>query len=342
MRTAKTNLIWALVLLPNCLTSFSAWAAPSLHHYWVRIPQTSQSCAEEAAALGARFAKTTGLKVMASKCAGVSSVQVDQLNYTLYSLNVDYMAESPIQTYIANLGLADVIAGNLPTDHQGIFATLSDCQSATSAQVAIFEKQTGTPLLSARCELGTWGMSQAFVLVLEGFGSPDKTLQVADFGTEGGSGLALQSGVNDLITRADGVVAGNWSHFVFYYARRQLPMKFLRLGDLTDTECHSQLGAAQEIFKSMETPADAVVQCISSGQDNGATALEAAYVSQPMVLGDFGSRSAPYYSFTECMSNLDRTLEEVSSQGGVAPLGAICTEDILNKGQYLVVLFDSE
>jgi hypothetical protein len=313
-----------------------------VQHYWVRIPQTSQSCAEEAAALGTRFAKATGLKVTASNCAGVSSVQVDQLNYTLYSLNVDYLAESSIQTYIANFGLADENDGTLPTDHQGVFATLSDCQSAMSAQIAIFEKQTGTSLLSARCELGTWGLSQAFVLVLEGFGSPDRTLQVADFGTEGGAGLALQAGVNDLITRAHGVVAGNWSHFVFYYANHQLPVRYLWLGYFTDTECHSQLKAAQEIFKNMETPADAVVQCISSGQDGATTSLDAMYVSRTLVLGDFGARSQPYYSFTECMSNLERTLEEVNSQGGPDPLGAICTEDVLNKGQYLVVLFDSE
>jgi hypothetical protein len=344
------GLFWAAAAV-GILSATSVLAAPPVlnsYSYWARIPQTSQSCGQEASRLGSRFAKVTQLQVTDAKCDGVSAVQVNNESVNLYSLEVTYLAQSPIQTYTAMFGQSDIEQSNVPTDDQGLFSTASACQAEIAKQSQLFEKQTGLGVLSARCELNTWSPSNSFVLNIEGYlGSafaPAQFLQVANFAQEGKAGIALQDHASNLISSGGGVIAGTWLNSVYFYAAQTLPLKFFWFGDFTPSQCAAQLPEAQGIYSNLSTalksPVSSTVRCIPDGTGN--VSLESAYVADPLIMGDFGAQSAPYYSYNDCMANLDRTVDAAVAQGTQPPLGALCTSDALNPGQYLVILYSAE
>ncbi|MGK5085703.1 hypothetical protein WDW37_20635 [Bdellovibrionota bacterium FG-1] len=326
-----TGLFWGLTSLA---------AAPSEFHYWVRVPQSTLSCGDEAVALGARFAQATSKKVTQAKCVGVNNLPAEGKTYPLYSIDLTYLSNDwSLVPTSAVFGEGDHSV--IPHDSVGAYATYESCREDLAAQSALFEAQTGLKTVSARCEPSRDSYSHSYVLTIDGFGKPAAWLRSFEFDFEGEADSEFRDQGTRLLIQHGAVFARTWGNQVLYYAKNDVPVRHRNLYVFKEaSECLSQLNDAQSIFIHSGAPS-VFTRClaVTHGVYNGYLSLEVIDDSGRTISTSMGATSPRYYSFTECMTDRQRLVDAAVARG-IFALGGLCYQDpFSDRGEFVFDLY---
>ena len=316
-----------LVALAFLIMAPSVWAK-SQFNYFVKIQATQASCPEEATHLGLRFAQATHLTVVQSKCVDESD--------SVYSLSLDYLADSAASPYSAILNSA--MAGVSDND----YPTLASCVADIPAQSEAFAKYTKLIAVSTSCALESEGR---YVIRVDGFGEPAESLQSFRIALSGTPTPAYLNDSVSLITKLGGsVVLRGQDGRISFYSVEALSLNRAVLGDFFADihQCRSQLDAARAIGTAAGAKT-IVADCLPSRSGiAGAVSLEVVYDSPAILASDFGQNAPSYSSFQACMADRARALLAITEKQGAPVLGGICVSNNDSPDQFILQSFSAE
>lgn len=328
----KTILILSLALSSN-LFAMQPPQAPELntYQYWVRIPQTNRTCAEEANIMGDRFAQATranGSVVTEKICRSVVTAPYDGAKNSLYSILITYKATREAWAYSALFGSMDF--QSTPANTNGIYAKYSDCVAGLDAQATHYETETGLVAVAAFCQPSLMG--DTYTITVQGFGEPKRRLYVMKSAMTGEVNPELSQSMDHFLAGLDAHVVFRTETHYFYYRENYLELRQNMFGDFSNpAECAAQVATVSNIY-TLGKSKQQIVACLPWGKKMALNGLADG------VMLSYFSGDAVYYSFDECMQDRSRVMQ--ANTGYYSnPLGAICKEDYHAAGQYVMELY---
>jgi hypothetical protein len=313
-----------------------AWAEPSLKTftYRVRTPSLEKSCHAEAVELGKRFADATKLQVTKSECVGRTSPSQDP-TVTFNVLVITYRAERQVVPYTATFGFPTLDRSETPSANKGVYASYLSCVADLASQVAKFEQNTGLGVVTTTCEPGR-ALDSSYVMNLSAFGTPKTRLFAFRSFSEGVASENLDA-VQGLLLIKGALAIGRSGEIFFYYAPAPIGLSLDLLGYFRDAaECAAQKAEASKILTSAGA-ITTVSTCVQNQSSDGA-GLEVISDAKVILSSDFGQHGPTYYSFTECLEDKVRVIEQTRSEG-IKPLGGLCLPEFSTEGTYRLNLF---
>ncbi len=278
--------------------AFSGWANAAKYSVVLPVEASGLECRARAARVSVLFQSAPGVeKVDAVDCVNEFSSDSSRGEYRVYSLAVDYTAREHVQ--LASAVYGSDVNGFESAAYYGAFATLDACLAARPAEIAAFEAHAGVSGLFVACLPDEGQYSDAFYLVIQGFGSAKKELISTDFGRYFRKGEQLSSGqiqwlAAELASRkAD--VRLNDGRRLLYYAEYAIPTKLETVAWFqASNQCAEQLVDVSAIYG--RASAQALVEC---QQGEYATRMVALALESRID----GSQLIPqkYSTFDACM-----------------------------------------
>jgi hypothetical protein len=288
--------IRALVMLVGL--AVSGWANAAKYSVVLPVEASGLECKARAARVSVLFQSIPGVeKVDAVECVNEFSSDSSLGEYRVYSLAVDYTAKNSVNLASAVYG-SDVNGFNSAA-YFGAFATLDACLTARPAEVAAFEAQTGVSGLFLACLPDEGLYSDAFYLVIQGFGSAKTELVSTDFGLYFRKDEQLSSSqIQWLGTELAAMKANvriNDGRKLLYYAEYAIPAKLETVAWFQSSDqCTQQLADVSAIYGKASSKA--LVEC---QQGEGATRMLALALESR--IGRTLPLSQKYVSFESCM-----------------------------------------
>jgi hypothetical protein len=311
-------------------------------HYFMRIPHSALSCAQEAQALAGRFAKATSLTVLQANCVGSPVLKADGKSYVLDSLDLVYSADAEVTPYTATVG--GTMYPQFPSNFTGAYySTFAACVADLGAQSALYESATGLAAVAASCAPEPMGNGAQYSLSIDGFGQPTEELQAFQLELDGTPVAAFRKASLDLIVRSGGQIARIADGGVLYYAVPTNPaVSHLSIAIFDSVQqCGAEMVEARKIFAGASA-LPVVVACLPTINDLGGQALEVVYIGNAVVNNDFGMQAPKYYSYAECAADRARELQAIQAQEGIV-LGGICdADDLAGSGEWVLDVFSKD
>jgi hypothetical protein len=321
------------------LLSSSLFAAqdPLIYKYSVKVPATANSCNTEAALLGARFVKATGMSLVSASCLGTVTLNADNTNHSLYWLYITYTGENATSNftkleYSAVLGTPSYLA---PNETEGAYNSYTSCLQDIETQTVEYEKNTGLQHVAAFCKPALIDSASKYVLEVDGFGSPQSALYLfkPEIMQEVDNSIFVPE-LTKRIRAGGGVVVKVVGGAVLYYAKNtvQVNIYYVSFQD-TVAHCQAQLQMAQEMFSQLPNSID--VRCVGL-PDSGAylTVLSGAQLVNEYQTQD----TFTYATFDNCLLGRNIQISAYKTMG-TDVLGALCEKSPDLTGCYQMRLF---
>ncbi|HEX4923379.1 MAG TPA: hypothetical protein VFV50_04805 [Bdellovibrionales bacterium] len=319
------------VFLFFILISGSAGAA-SLSTYWVRVPSTQNSCAEEARLLSERFTQATRARVASSECRGEVAFVADGRSHKVYSLSVSYESLAPMIPHSAKFG-----EGYAPStgNGRGAYATYVECLGDLGAQRQKFEEQTRLTAVAAFCAPAAVGHPVTYVLQIDGFGKPAKSLFVYRHPFMSRPDARFDDAAGRLLAAGGAVLVRQSGEQRFYYSEYFVPVRRQIAGFFPSVDaCMAQQPEIHAMLESLSV--HHFSGCVQGAKS---TTLELIRLGHEMIGSDLGIGSPHYYSLEECMADRTRAKSAFAARNLNRPaLAAICRVNDSRTG-YAMELF---
>jgi hypothetical protein len=227
------------------------------------VEASGLECDARAARVAVLFRSVPGVESVESvDCVNEFSADSFLGEYRVYSMAVDYTARERVQLAAAIYGFD--VNGFASAAYFGAFSTLDACLAARASEVAAFESQAGVPGLFVACLPDEGQYSDAFSLVIQGFGTAKKELVAKDFGgyfrkDERLSGTHTEWLGSELA--AEGAeVRINDGRKLLYYGEFAIPTYLETLGWFQSSDqCTQQLADVTAIFS--RSSIKALIEC---------------------------------------------------------------------------------
>jgi len=328
MKTVLRSLL-AIGLIISA-SSFSKAKTLTNFNYQVHIPAentaTLLGCNQAAQDLAQRFTAGTNIANAKGSCLSVVSATFDGQPTKIYSLQVDYIAESSAPLYSARVGgLVDLFSNSI----DGAYISYADCLADISNQTQAFTKSTSLIAVGAFCSPSD---SNDYFLQIDGFGKPQKTLGLVHQ-ADGSQNTAIRLSISNLISKQATIIRTSGDAY-YYYSAKPLNLEQVSFGLFRDEkQCTDQIESAKKILLAANSTAE-IVNCVIDEKISGAFVLSGIGDTNKMVQPIWLQNT--YFSFSECMS--DRSAVILRQQEKVS--GAICTPDAMNPSKYSMNLFN--
>ena len=330
----KSLCLVAVLAALGIAQSASADNTPDLKPYSLRVvlPSDSVSCNARGSSLGDVFAHQTGLTVTSATCQGTHSIVEGGVTYTTTTLVINYQAANEAIPTRAIFGGSETLGS--PSEYTGLFAKYADCLDARGAQEAAFAASTGLQVFAAYCDLAQDGAGYA--LVIEAFGSPKAQLYAfTQDSALGANSPQVIEAAKSTIAQSGGTVVLNDESHIFYYAGYPVNVDVSDLGLFSDaSQCQAQIATADAIFA--QAKAEGISAFCAAATNPADVTLTVVASDTESLVSDYGYPSQNYGSFTECMGDLGRVVQNAQSNNPNV-LGGICKPTDESGGALFVV-----
>lgn len=331
MKNELSKIVLCLSLLGATLASHAqvtTQPAPD-QVYRVRIPARSNSCSEEAKNLAEGFKKATGINPVKSTCTGAVTISEQGQNHTLYSLTLLYPAgKTPDQVSIKYGHMKSPIIGgpNEPGDYYGIYTSYQACLDALDDKTDEFERFTELHTVSSYCSKAR--LDDAYVLTVEGFGTPKQRLYTFDSSVGSRPDRSLQQEVLLHLQQKGVTIVDIVGSRLFYYSERPTDLRQKQLLSYQSEEtCNLQLDEARMIVNGFDKTSQ-IVRCIQAGGTTQKVFNLVGILSNSTYLSNH-MRPERYVSLEECLADIPRVASAHTYYYGRAAFGALCAFDSL-------------
>ncbi|MBK9294512.1 MAG: hypothetical protein IPM57_08715 [Oligoflexia bacterium] len=309
-------------------------------YYQIKIPQTNQSCSQEASKLAQRFSDVTGLNVIENGCRGEVEFADTESAYKMYSVGLTYLSIKEIFPYSALVGM-DVMG--IPHSAVGMFSTYSECLGALQKQSEFYEEKTGYQIIASTCLEGTYETyKKSYVLRIDGvaknnLSEPNSKLYALPLKFQGQLNSNLRVQLESFLVSKGASIVWENENVIFYYKKYPLLISQEVLGEFTDAdECESQIDEARKIFLNLGNN-DAVVGCLP-GKYFNSKKVYLEVVRESSGGSNYFIDIHQYSSQAECLNDKPRLIDEAASRGH-KPLGVLFRKE--KEGKFLLHLFRS-
>lgn len=270
---------------------------------------------------------------MTGTCQGRQMITDQGKSYDVDVVLVSYLADSeqiPSHTIFgANefLGNADQAAG--------VFKTYDECMSTLAAQTPIFTAETGLSPVAAYCSASTQSFFPGFSLTFDSFGDTKRHLY--SYSKDGVSTIdadntQIMAAAAVAIQALDAHIVWSDKSRLFYYNEYRISVAADNLGMFKDAQqCSSQQSAAMAIYVK------AGLVGVTALCESFSTSANSTY-SNLMVIGagadEISDLTADHYdTFGECMSDLNRVIQNAASSGR-SVFGGLCSPSMATESGF--------
>ena len=275
----------------------SGLAHAAKHSLVLPVEAAGLECAARAARVAVLFRSVPGVESVESvDCVNEFSADSSHGEYRVYSMAVDYTAREVVELSTAIYGFD--VNGFESAAYYGAFTTLDACLSARASEVSAFEVQGGVPGLFVACLPDEGQYSDAFYLVIQGFGAARKVLASTDLGRyfrkDERLSITQTQWLGAELSAEGADVRINDGRKLFYYAEFAVPTYLETLGWFqSPDQCTQQLAEVTAIYGNASIKG--LVECQN---EKGARMVSVSLMSR---LDGVFQLSQKYSSFESCM-----------------------------------------
>lgn len=320
----------SVFLILNILLNLTAYAGQEdkplkQFFYKVRLPDTGLECAQEANVLASRFKGVTHQQTVDVKCSGTFEIEA---GYKVHSISLSYKAIQEFLPYSIFLGREFL---GTPEKSLGIYSSYSSCLADLEKYKSSYETMTGFSVVATTCEESLYSSQKNYSLRIDGFNADPKVtpinrlyafdikLQEVD--------ETLKNEIMTLITIGGGKSVFIVNNTAFYYNQYPASVSYGSLGAFQPSECAAQ---TEEIKRALAKAGSSrsIVRCSPDAYFDKEDNLEVITALRNFP-SYFPTRDM-YYTFSECMEDRDRVIEQAESRDFSA-VGAFCKRGLENR-----------
>lgn len=284
--------------------------------------------------MAARFLAATKADFAQGDCVEIYQTHTSNGKRTVYSIEVSYPGELAFDPASSVYGVGD-LSWDMTGKFSGLYLDYDSCVADLVLRTAEYRQHTGLMPVAAFCERSS--MTTDYVMQVDGFGEPRKTLYVfAPDRIAVATDAAVVSDVKAMISRMGAQLVAEQGARLFYYSEESIHLRGASAADFDNLKyCQEQLGEAQKIFTNHDS-APASVHCVATTDILIPFAVELAVIYSGVDSPTSFDGREIYASFEECRLDHDGALAREAREHPFV-VGGLCrpSED----GHYVLAVY---